>query len=190
MQQGYSIKNIWRNMTRRQKIGAGLFLVIIVLLIAFLAVLANDFVQTQNNGEDGGEQAEEVEETYTDDRGVTFTVTEEEVVEGDGETIISGTKMDEYGNVTTIDPNLITTYIPYQVMREHNGWVSTLRYALSFNEDNAFVIDASIEFCDEENDKALVQQYLDSIPVDLSGYTINYEPFSEDAICEYEVSFE
>ncbi len=164
MEAGYNLGNILRNMTKKQKIGVAVFLAIVVILVLVLILLVMS-----------GQQA--VDET-TDDDGSS------------GETVVTETKMDEYGNVTTVDPDLITTYFPYQVMRKHAseelvdfGFEYTLRYALDLDEE-ARIITAIIEYCDVEADKALVQQYIDSIPLDLSAYTVNYETFSEDAICD------
>jgi len=194
MEAGYNLGNVLRNMTKKQKIGAVVFLaVIIILVIILMFLMFGDQQATDESSGDGdsvgqNEAANVKEETYENDDG--YTVTKKTTIYENGETVVTETKMDEYGNVTTVDPDLITTYFPYQVMRKHtseelvdSGFDYTLRYSLDLDEE-ARIITAIIEYCDVEADKALVQQYLDSIPLDLSVYTVSYETFSEDAICE------
>lgn len=194
MEKGYSLSNLFKNMTKNQKIGVLVVIAIIVILIIILASLMAGGEQIIDGAVSNGEteQSEDgtsvEEETYVNDEG--YTVTKEITTYADGGKIITETKEDEYGNVTTVDPSLITTYFPYQVMRKHtsedlldSGFEYTLRYSLSLDE-GAKVINATIEFCDVEGDKALVQEYINSIPLDLSAYTVNYETFSEDAFCE------
>lgn len=146
-------------------------------------------------------------ETYLDENGNTITTTtyiddgeivtenkyidksgevirSEIVTMQDGETIIEGNKEDEYGNFTTLNPELVTTYFPYQVVREHEGSSPTLRFFVDADEDRK-TINAIVEYCDEENDRKLVREYIKSIPIDLSKYEVKFETFSEDAICEY-----
>lgn len=178
------IKNLWKNLTTSQKIGWGLGVVIAILLIVLLAVMMSG-----QSGKSGTTEEENItEETYTTNDGNTYTVTTETMENGSGEEVEVSTKMDEYGNVTTTDPNLITTYFPYQVMRQHEGELvelgfdSTVRYSLNLDEENK-VITAMIEDCDQEGDKELVERYLSVIPIDLSAYTVEYEVFAEDAIC-------
>ena len=194
MEKGYSLSNLFKNMTKNQKIGVLVVIAIIVILIIILASLMAGGEQIIDGAVSNGEteQSEDgtsvEEETYVNDEG--YTVTKEITTYADGGKIITETKEDEYGNVTTVDPSLITTYFPYQVMRKHtsedlldSGFEYTLRYSLSLDEE-ANVIHATIEFCDVEGDKALVQEYINSIPLDLSAYTVNYETFAEDAFCE------
>lgn len=195
MKTGYSFGNILRNMTKKQKVGAVVFLVIIVVLalVLILLVMSGQQAADETTGDDGGntgqsDVASVKEESYVDDEG--YTVTKEITTYTDGSTSVNETKMDDYGNVTTVNPELITSYFPYQVMRKHtsedlveSGYDYTLRYSLGLDEE-ARTIMATIEYCDIETDKALVQQYIDSIPLDLSAYTVNYETFSEDAICD------
>ena len=200
-------KNISEKLTKPQKVGVVLGIVIIVLLLVFVLLLTDGLF----NGGGGSELEEEVvEETYVEDGDTVIketrrdeegnvtvvetreesdgsTVTVETYTNTEGDVTTTGTKEDAYGNVTTLDPALITTYFPYQVMREHEGGDPTLRYYVAVDEGSK-TISALIEACDEEGDKALVQQYINSIPLNLSSYTINYESFDEDAICEYSVS--
>ena len=148
---------------------------IVCLVIVLVAVLVT------GDGDDGGEIVDVAEGIYTDENGNTVTV--ETTTNANGDTTTTETKEDAYGNVTTTDPNLVTTYFPYQVMREHDGYSATMRYFLSADESTK-VITAMVEECDVEGDKALVQEYIDSIPLDLSDYTVEYATFVVDAVCE------
>lgn len=192
MEQGYSLSNIFKNTTKKQRIGFCLIVAVVVILIIILvALVMSGGSPSKDNGgeEESGDQVENVtEDTYVNEQG--YTVTQKTTTYKNGEKEITGTKTDEYGNVTTIDSNLVTSYFPYQVMRQHtnedlinSGFEYTLRYSLGLDEGGAKVINATIEYCDVEGDKALVQQYINSIPLDLSEYTINYETFTADAFC-------
>ena len=187
------VHNLMQNLSTKQKIGFGLaFVVILSLLIIFMVLVmgigSNETSVDNDNAEQGSKIVDVTEDTYTNEQG--YTVTQEITTYADGGKVITETKMDEYGNITTADPNLITTYFPYQVVRRHTsedlidwGFEYTLRYQLQLDEE-AKIITATIEYCDAEGDKSLVEQYLDSIPLDLSTYIVNYETFAEDAICE------
>ena len=175
-QQGYSITNLWRNLSGKEKLGFGLGILIIIGLIIGLG-----FMLFGNTNEEVLEPGTTTEESYVNDDGDTVTKTT--VVSEDGEATVTETKKDEWGNVTTVDPNLITTYFPYQEERPHDDMEGTLRFYLDVDTENK-VISASIEECDTEGDKELVQQYLDSIPVDISEYKVEYNPFYIDAECE------
>ena len=169
-----------------------MFLVVVIALLIILVVLLTSGSPSDGGVDDDTGQEEGVvdvtEDTYTNEDG--YTVTQEIKTYADGGKVITETKVDEYGNVTTVDPSLITTYFPHQVMRQHTskdlvdaGFEYTLRYSLQLDED-AKAITATIEYCDEGGNKALVQEYLSAIPLDLSEYTVNYETFTEDAFCE------
>lgn len=178
--QGYNIGNLWRNLSVKEKLGFGLgFLIIIGLIVGLYFMIFG-------GGEEVLEPGTTTEETYVNEKG--DTVTKVTTVDEGGEATVTETKEDEWGNVTTVDPSLITTYLPYQVAREHEGEIETLRYFLYIDDDNDKLIHAMIEDCDEENDRALVEQYINSIPLDMSGYTVEYETFYEDAVCEQDDS--
>lgn len=169
------IQNTLNNLSGKQKIGfvvgVVLFASILIVVLAVFLTGASDFSNPEKIS-DG---------TYKDEQGNTVTV--ETSVNENGEKVTTKTKEDKYGNVTTVDPDLITTYFPYQKMREHVDWSPTLRYYVNISEEDDSVINALIEGCDEENDKTLVYEYINSIPLDMSGYTINFETFETDADC-------
>ena len=175
-QQGYSAGNLWRNLSGKEKLGFGLGVLIIIGLIVVLA-----FMVFNSAGEEKLEPGTETEESYVNEWG--DVVTKKTTVNEDGDVAVTETKEDEWGNVTTVDPDLITTYFPYQVAREHKEWMPTLKYYLYIDEENNKLIHASIEECDEEGDKALVQEYINSIPLDMSEYKVEFETFSDDADC-------
>lgn len=178
---GYSLGNLVKNLTVAQKLGIGLGFVIIILLLVFVGFLVGDMSSNEQENDNNDNSSEIVEETYTDENG--YTVTTNTYINESGEKVTEGTKKDEYGNVTTLDPNLITTYFPYQVVRKHQEPMNaTLRYYLAVNEETK-TIKALVEECDVAGDQALVQQYVDSIPLDLSEYTIVYDTFVNNAIC-------
>ena len=170
-----SMGNLWDNLSGKKKLGAviggALILSLLVVLVAMFAV---------GSGVQGGTEGM-VNGTYEDEQGNIVTV--ETTVNENGERVTTRTKTDAYGNVTTVDPALITTYFPVQVMREHAEWTPTLRYYLYIDEYDKLLIHAMVEACDEEGDKALVQEYIDSIPLDMSGYKIEYQVVETDTDC-------
>ena len=168
----HPFQNLLTNLKPNQKIA---IILGIIILISIIMVLPNLF---QNNGDIGGNPNES--ESYTDDQGYTISTRTE--INDRGEEVTITTREDPYGNVTTTDPSLITTYFPYQVMREHKEWTSTLRFYLSISQTDK-IIYANIEDCDIENDKKLIQDYINSIPIDLSSYSIEYEITSVDTDC-------
>lgn len=200
MEHSYSLKNALTNLTTKQKIGIGLAItLVLVLSLALIALISSNIGQdntteedeiTSYINEDGYEVSVETYtdeeggktkiETYTDDEGRIITI--ETHTNTSGETTVTGTKEDEYGNITTIDPNLVTTYFPYLVVREHSDAEPTLHYYVGADE-NSKIIRATIEYCAVEEDKALVEQYIRSIPIDLSSYTIEYTISETDIYC-------
>ena len=116
---------------------------------------------------------------YDEDGNVTIKTT---TITSDGKKIVTEIKGDGYGNFTTTDPNLISTYFPYQMMREHEDGDETFRMFLDVNEEEK-VIEVTMEGCSEEENKELAQEYIDHVPVDLSAYTVSYELVGEDVIC-------
>lgn len=228
MQEGFSLKNIWQNMTKGQKralvFGFVMILILVVILSFLVSIPMEEIVAggDDNNMETEGTTTEITNDEYgntvtttTDSNGNTTTIvygyegnrvvaksmgasSDPDVatyLDEDGNTIIrtvvtnsDGTKTvteikrDAYGNVNTTNPNMISTYFPHQVMREHEDGESTFRLYLSLDEKTK-VINAVTEGCNEEEDKALVKEYIESVPLDLSDYTITYEEASEDVGC-------
>lgn len=178
-----SIRNLAHNLTMAQKLGLGFGVVIVALVIVFLSFMIANITEEAGGDEEQIEEIPEVVESVAQLEEDGYIVTIDTVTNEEGTTVITGTKEDEWGNVTTINPNLVTTYFPYQVAREHEGYDSTLRYYLNIDEENDKVIRAMIEDCDVEGDTALVQQYINSIPIDMSGYTVEYQTFSTDSDC-------
>lgn len=186
MQQEYSIKNVFKKMKKSQIVGIVLFVVILVLALVLVGLLAEKPQDGNSTSGDENGESSTVVETYTGEDGYTYT--KEIVTDENGDATIVETKTDEYGNVTTVAPGLITTYFPYQVMREHSDYIATLRYSFAVDEESK-TITGLVEYCDAEGDKALAQEYLNSIPMDLSEYTVIYDVFSEDAFCTEEVGW-
>ena len=173
------IRGFFSALNRNQKIVLGLGVVALIAVIAFLPQLFQ-ISQKSDDNETGTANSSKTE-NYTDEQG--YTIVKETYTNDQGEeVIITGTKTDPYGNVTTLDPSLITTYFPYQVMRAHKNWESTFRFYLSISEKDKKIY-ADMEDCDVEQDKRMIQDYIDSIPIDLSDYYIEYSLTSTDADC-------
>ena len=172
------IRNLFTNLNRNQRIALGLGIIVLIVIVAFLPQLFQT-IQKSDDSETGTVDNPKTE-NYIDEQG--YTVNKETYTNEQGEEIITGTRTDPYGNVTTLDPDLITTYFPYQVMREHKDWDSTFRFYLSIDEDNK-IIHANMEDCDVEQDKIMVHSYINSIPINLSDYSIEYELISTNTDC-------
>ncbi|MBR3246702.1 hypothetical protein IKF87_02360 [Candidatus Saccharibacteria bacterium] len=162
-------RNLLHNLSVKQK-------VVILLLFSFIILVAivlatTDFSskgQSDNSNDDSavyGEEDVTGETTY-----YTYSPSR-------------ATRTDQYGNVTTTDPGAITTYFPHQVMRHHENTDPTWRYSIELVDDDEQLIYVTVEACDEENDKNLAKQYIESVPLDLSGYKIEYEAINLDTDC-------
>ncbi len=167
------------NTTTKQKVVAILVIISLVIMGIIISYVASLPTGSSDSGDTEG-NGSAVNETYVDENG--YTITTEVNIDENGEEYTVTTREDPYGNVTTTDPNLITTYFPYQVVREHDDWDPTLRFYLSINEDSKTIY-ADMEDCDIENDKKLIAEYIDSIPIDLSAYTIEYKLSTIDTSC-------
>lgn len=173
-----SIQNLFTNLKTKQKIALFLGIIIIILAAVLLPWL---FHNSQNSPDESEATDTSKTESYDDEQG--YTITTETYTNDEGEEVTTSIRTDRYGNTTTMDPDLLTSYFPYQVMREHDESIKTLRYFLSL-DNSTKTIHAIMEDCDIENDKALIQEYINSIPVDLSDYQIEYEFSSTDTDCE------
>lgn len=68
-------------------------------------------------------------------------------------------------------------------MHHHENTDPTWRYSIELVDDDEQLIYVTVEACDEENDKNLAKQYIESVPLDLSGYKIEYEAINLDTYC-------
>lgn len=177
MQQEYGIKNILKNTTRGQKITVVLFLLIVVVLVVVLIVLAT------------GETEEELGDGESGDG--TVVVSEgTQGLDADGENSENGnlvevpvsTKFEENHNYTLIE------YLPkgeYAFLNgEESDEDSVVYYYISENTaiDKGIVV--SVDSCDEEGNTTKANDYLKSLPVDLSEYVIVYETHVGDVPCD------
>lgn len=178
MQEQSAFRNLIHNLTKKQVIAIVLGLVFLVIVAIVLSNIASSPTGSSNDNDTNEDSS--ANEVYVDENG--YTITTEVNIDENGEEYTVTTREDPYGNVTTTDPNLISTYFPYQVMREHVDWNPTLRYFLYINEESKTIY-VNMEDCDIENDKKLIAEYIDSIPIDLSAYNIEYELSTVDTDC-------
>ncbi len=81
------------------------------------------------------------------------------------------------------DYNDIGTYLPHAMFAEESDYVNARYFVDIYDDENPNIIYIAYSDCDP-NAKALADEYLNTIPVDLlSKYTIEYGEFSEDAYC-------
>lgn len=152
-------QNLYNNLTQKQKIGivAIFFVIVIILVIVGIAVSTQQSENKDQLLDDSSEYIED--EDYDPD----YVDPEKTPIEGG-------------------DQSSIETFLPHAVFVEEEDF-SALRYYIEEDAESDNVINVMFSACDEATSKTLAQEYLDSIPLDLSGYTINYEPVEEDAYC-------
>lgn len=98
---------------------------------------------------------------------------------------------DSFCEGTYRDTYDLSLYLPYAVypggIVDHNTTIedSAPDYRITGDEQNK-VIDVLVSYCDPERFKKEALEYLESIPVDLSEYKINYIENSLDVICDEE----
>ncbi|MBR3157307.1 hypothetical protein IKF20_02685 [Candidatus Saccharibacteria bacterium] len=90
------------------------------------------------------------------------------------ETVCQGT----YNNTYSLD-----LYLPYVV---DSSIEDAAPLVFMDGNESKRTIDVTVSACNPEQYKKLATDYLDSTPLDLSEYTINFEVSSTDAICEEE----
>lgn len=182
MQQEYGIKNIFKNTTRGQKVVAGLFVLIVVILVVVLIVLVMGNAEEDLSDDDG-----------SGDNGATEVVEGTQGLDtGDGggnvqnvEVPVS-TKFEENHNYTLIE------YLPkgeYAFLNgEESDEDSVVYYYISENTaiDKGIVV--SVDSCDEEGNTTKANDYLKSLPVDLSEYVIVYETHTGDVPCDVQAT--
>ena len=177
MEQGYSLGNILKNTTKKQRIGFGLAFVVIVALVVILFVMIGTPQESSDEAGDNGGASEEVAET-------------EQIVLGEG---VAGTALAEDGNdektasaqvPVSTEYNerhkyTLVDYMPSAIydFKEYGDGQSGTRIYWEIVENTAIEkgIVVKLDSCDEAGNKALANEYLRSIPVDLSDYVIVYQ---------------
>lgn len=175
-----SLKNLAKNMTLRQKVGIGLFMVISVLIVVFLTLVINT---TQEDF------AEEEETTSSMDSNVTI----EEGVTGDNLNDDASDDVDVVETPVSIDYNedhvyTLIDYIPksnYRYITYGDNQYGVRGYWI-INENTAVEkgIVVSVDSCDVEGNTASANEYLKNLPVDLSEYLIVYQEHTGDVPCD------
>ena len=180
MQQGYSLSNALVNMTKRQKIGIALFLVVVVFLIIVLFMVIGmpreDSVIEENSSE---EVVEVKDEPIVLEDGITGV----ELVNG-GTAVAQVPVSAEYNEdheYTLID------YIPaanYEYVNYGDGQTGIKNYWW-VTENTAIEkgIIVSANSCDVEGNTAAANEFLKGLPVDLSDYVIVYQVHESAVPC-------
>lgn len=186
----YSFGNVLKNMTKQQKIGAITFLAIIGFLIIVLFVLIAKPDNASLGDTEDGEAEENISATEIVEEGINGSIIESgsnNAGNSDGAGLEKiqvpvSTDYDDEHEYTLID------YLPkgeymFQLGEESDENMVTYYY-ISENTavDKGIVV--SVDACDEDNNKAAANEYLRTLPVDLSEYTIVYQTHMSDIPCE------
>lgn len=184
MQQN-SLQNLFQNLTKRQKIGIliSLFLIIILLFYIFFITQNSSENTSQNNEEDATESEINIEEiNYNPDSSTKESSNNyiQELINNDYQYKKSDPN---YYLEHTTNPELLSTYLPHIEYRyyilDETQYRSVYFYAFQKDEKT---IEIMVEKCDEEQDKIRANNYLNSLPLDLSQFTIEYN-INTEAYC-------
>ena len=173
------IQNLSKNLTRTQKIGIGIFLVLIVMLLMVVISFSNNFQRkpTQEDGEtiSGGNQEETVE-------GATWG----NLMDGNDAKIQVPISTDyNEDHVYTLN-----NYLPkgdYNFLMGEESMQGFIEYYI-IKENTAIDkgIIVSVDSCNVEENKIAANAYLKQLPVDLSDYVIVYRTHVGDVPCNTE----
>ena len=189
MEQGYSLGNIFRNTTKKQRIGFGLAFVIIVVLVIILFLLVGLPQENSDNTDNNGSTEELIED------GIGSASFEEGVSGAD----LNKGNNDEDNSVNvpvSVDYNenheyTLIEYIPkskYDYITYGDNQHGLRAYWV-INENTAIKkgIGVSVDSCDVEGNKVAANNYLKSLPVDLSDYFIVYRVHEGDIPCDVKI---
>ena len=176
MEQGYSLSNIFKNTTKKQRIAFIIVLVVIIVLISVLFMLVGA----------SGETAEETtnpEEEFVLFEGVNGDVIDKE--ESEESTKVEVPVSTDYSSkhrYTLID------FLPkgeYKFLTGEESFVNSITYYII--KENTAVdkgIVVSVDVCDVKGNKKAANDYLKSLPIDLSEYVIVYQTHGSDVPCD------
>ena len=176
MEQGYSLSNIFKNTTKKQRIAFIIVLVVIIALISVLFMLVGASEETAEETTDSEEEVALFEGVAGD------TIENEE--EGDGTKIDVpvSTDYNSKHSYTLID------YLPkgeYKFLTGEESFVNSITYYII--KENTAVdkgIVVSVDVCDVKGNKKAANDYLKSLPIDLSEYVIVYQTHGSDVPCD------
>lgn len=192
MERSYSLGNAFKNMTGKQKIAFGLVFVIIVVLVVVLLLV----IGTPNG--DNGEADGDYDVTDSDYYSEEATEPEDETTELENGIVgasVIGSDVNGDANAmvpVSVDYNedhdyLLIDYIPiskYDYITYGNNQHGVRAYWI-INEntaiDKGLVI--SVDSCDVEGNNAAANEYLRSLPVDLSDYVFVYRVHEGNVPC-------
>lgn len=176
--ENFSIKNLLVNLTKKQKIGIGLFLVIVAIVAMVFSAMINS-VHEDISDESKGDTTEEIDITIGE--GTVWSTSGAEDKESTKvETPVSTDYSDshEYSLIDYV-PTSNYKYIVYDGgYGTRNYWWITENTAI----EKGIVV--SVDSCDVAGNTAAANEYLKSLPVDLSDYIIVYQTHTSDVPCE------
>lgn len=182
----FSIKNLFTNLSKQQKIAAGLILPGILIVLAIMVPIINSAQEGFEDYELGDHDSSNESDTTVGvgqkwDSNTTNTNDDDN---NDSETVevpVSTSYNDDH-EYTLID------YLPYSayVFLDYDDADDTSRVYYSIEENTAIEkgIVISVDSCDVEGNTAAAQEYLKSIPVDLSEYTVVYQTHTGEVPCD------
>ena len=183
MEQEYSFKNLFQNMNRRQKIGLAVFVVVVVILIAVLTMMAGTLNEMSDGESDNGEEAELVEQEATETaEGVSGGILSNGPDSNENITVPIKTNYDETHEYSLIEYLPVGKYNVEEGDESEEGVVAYYYIEENTAIDNGIVI--TVDSCNVEENQRMANDYLKSLPVDLSGYIIVYQTDVSDLPCE------
>lgn len=170
-----SLHNLVVNLTKKQKLGMVALIAIIVILVIVLAVVVN---QSQDDVSDGSEEGQMNTETAAGVSGDNINNEDEAV----------GIEVPVSTDYQSSHVYTLRDYLPKDKydFKEFGDGETGARVYWSISENTAIEkgIVVRVDSCNEERNKASANEYLRTIPVDLSEYTIVYQVATGDVPCD------
>lgn len=160
-----SIRNLAANLTKKQKIGIGVFLVIVTIVAMVIAASINSLQDGLNNSDAA------ISEAVNWDDGSTAEVP-------------VSTDYNEDYTYPLIDylPASRFSYLEYG---DGESGTRTYWWIMENTATNKGLV-ISADSCDVEGNTKAALEYLKNLPVNLGGYTVVYQVHTSDVPCEVE----
>lgn len=176
------VHNMFANLTRKQIAGIGSFIMIIIIVLILIALIVNTMQQSPNSNNEPETTDAIVSEAVKWGDIDSDTNTHTDSNSTDTIKVPVSTEYNEKHEYTLAD------YIPYDsyVFLDKYDSNDTLRIYYSIDENSAIEkgIVISVDSCDVEGNTIAAQNYLKSIPVDLSEYVVVYQTHSGNVPCD------
>lgn len=172
-----SIENLLNNLNKKKKLGIAAFLIIALIIVAMILGFINSL---HNNPSSNKEEV--VKNSTLTESGVEW----DDISNGNQEEaktidVPVSTEYNDEHKYTLIEHLPFARFAYKDYGQDQHGvrgyWIITENTAV----EKGIII--SVDDCDEEGNTAAANEYLSSLPVDLSGYIVVYQTHVGDVPC-------